>query len=108
MRKILISPCLWINVITRRIQNEMKEPLIALRGPSFFSQFLYRAGSEEILQRELHDARVKRGNHLAERGIVEVRCRVVLPEAVREIECLCAELYSLRFLESEISRERDV
>jgi hypothetical protein len=63
---------------------------------------------EEILQRELHDARIKRRDHLTECGVVEIRRWNVLPEAVREIERLRAELHSLRFLESEISRERDV
>src|SRR5713226_566877 len=64
--------------------------------------------SEEILQRKLHDPRVKRRNHLAECSAVEIRRRIVLPEAVGEVERLRSKLHFLRFLESEVSRERNV
>src|SRR5262245_40585691 len=65
-------------------------------------------GLEKILQRKLHDSRIERRNHLAKVSAVEVHFRIVLPEAVREIERLRAELHSLRFLETEISGESDI
>ena len=63
---------------------------------------------EEILQRKLHDARIERRDHLTECGAAEIDRRVILPETVREIERLRAELHSLGFLEPEISGKRDV
>src|SRR3989442_5970682 len=64
--------------------------------------------SKEILQRKLHDPRVKRRNHLRKcRGVV-IHGRIILPVAVREVEGLRTKLHSLRFLDFEVSRKRDV
>ena len=63
---------------------------------------------EEILQRELHDSRIARCDHLTERGTAEIRRGVIHSEAVREIEGLRPEFHFLRFLEPEVSRKGHV
>src|SRR5207237_10269981 len=72
---------------------------------SAFPISVYCACLEKILQRELHDSRIARRNHLTEGCARKVRRRIVHSEAVREVERLGSELHLLRFPEAESSRK---
>src|SRR5438477_8387956 len=60
---------------------------------------------KHVFQRELHDPRIQSGSDLAEGVAVQSHCRIASPEAVRDIECLRANLDSLRFRHLKSSRQ---